>query len=58
MKYSESTLLLWTTPLSKSEQDRAENTIKMIKSAIDANTELKTMDIERDYHADQWISKQ
>ena len=46
MKYSESTLQSWTAPLSKSEEDRAENTIKMIKSAIDANDELKTMNIE------------
>lgn len=46
MKYSESTLRSWTASLSKSEEDRAENAIKMIKSAIDANAELKTMDIE------------
>ena len=46
LKYSESTLQSWTAPLSKSEQDRAENTVKMIKFAIDANAELKTMDIE------------
>ena len=46
MKYFESTLQSWTAPLSKSEENRAENTIKMIRSAIDANAELKTMDIE------------
>ena len=46
MKYSEQTLQSWTAPLSQSEERRAENTIKMIKSAIDANAELKTMNIE------------
>ena len=46
MKYSEQTIQSWTAPLSQSEEQRAENTIKMIRSAIDANTELKTMDIE------------
>ena len=46
MKYSEQTFQSWTAPLSQSEERRAENTIKMIRSAIDANSELKTMDIE------------
>ena len=46
MKYSEQTLLSWTAPLSDSELQRVENTIKMIKCAIDANAELKTMEIE------------
>ena len=46
MKYSESTLQSWTAPLSDSEEERAENTIKMIRSAIDGSDELKTMDIE------------
>ena len=46
MKYSESTLQSWTVPLSQSEEQRAENAIKMIKSAIDANAELKAMGIE------------
>ena len=46
MKYSEQTLQSWTASLSPTEEQRAENTIKMIKSAIDANDELKSMDIE------------
>ena len=46
MKYSEQTLQSWTAPLSDSEEKRAENTIKMIRSAIDSSDELKTMDIE------------
>lgn len=46
MKYSEHTLQSWTAPLSQREEQRAENTIRMIKSAIDAKSELKTMGIE------------
>ena len=46
MKYSESTLQSWTAPLSNSEEERAENTINMIRSAINGSDELKTMDIE------------
>lgn len=46
MKYSEQTLQSWTAPLSQTEEQRAENTIKMIRSAIDANADLKTMGIE------------
>ncbi len=46
MKYSEQTLQSWTAPLSKSEEERAENAIRMIKSAIDANADLRSMDIE------------
>ena len=46
MKYSEETLKSWTAPLSETEEQRAENTIKMIRSAIDASDELKVMDIE------------
>ncbi len=46
MKYSEQTLQSWTAPLSDSEEERAENTINMIRSAIDGSDELKTMDIE------------
>ena len=46
MKYSEETLQAWTAPLSSSEEQRAENTIKMILSAIDNSDELKTKDIE------------
>lgn len=46
MKYSEQTLQSWTAPLSRSEEERAENAIRMIKTASNANTDLKTMDIE------------
>lgn len=46
MKYSEQTLQSWTAPLSPTEEQRAENTIKMIRSAIDGNDELKVMNIE------------
>lgn len=46
MKYSEATLQSWTAPLTETEEKRAENTIKMIRLAIDASDELKCMDIE------------
>ena len=46
MKYSEQTLQSWTAPLSDSEEQRAENTINMIRSTINGSDELKTMDIE------------
>lgn len=46
MRYSESTLKAWTSPLSDSEKQRAENAIKMIRSAIDNSDELKSMSIE------------
>ena len=41
MKYSEQTLQNWTAPLSQTEEQRAENTIKMIRSAINSCDELK-----------------
>lgn len=46
LKYSEEQLQGWTTPLSKTEELRAQNTIKMIRSAIDANEKFNSMDIE------------
>lgn len=46
MKYSEETLQSWTAPLSNSEENRAENTIRMIRSAIDSSDRLSNMDIE------------
>lgn len=46
MKYSEQTLQNWTAPLSATEEKRAEDTIKMIKSAIDSNEELRRLDYE------------
>lgn len=46
MKYSESTLQFWTSPLSTTERQRVENTIKMIRSAVDANDEFRLLDYE------------
>lgn len=46
MKYSEQTLQSYTAPLLTVEKQRADNTIKMIKSAIDADDDLKSMNIE------------
>lgn len=46
MRYTEQLLQSWTSPLSETEEQRAENTIEMIKSAIDANDELSKMDYE------------
>jgi hypothetical protein len=46
LKYSESTLALWTRPASDTEEQKMENTIKMIKSAIDSSKELEDLTIE------------
>ena len=46
MKYSEQTLQNWTVPLSQTEERRADNTIKMVRKAIDESEELKAMNIE------------
>ena len=46
MKYSEQTLQKWTAPLSQTEEQRANNAIKMIKTAINENENLKSMEIE------------
>lgn len=46
MKYSEQTLQNWTAPLSQTEKQRAENTIKMIRDAINSCDELKYKDID------------
>ena len=46
MRYTESTLLSWTAPLSATEERRAENTIRMIREAINSDVDLKSMDIE------------
>ena len=46
MKYSEQQLKSWTSPLSQSEEQRAENTIRMIKAAMDANSQLRSLDYE------------
>lgn len=46
MKYSEATLQFWTKPASETEGQKIENTISMIKSAINASDDLKNLDIE------------
>ena len=46
MKYTEETLAAWTAPLSKTEEQRAENTINMIRKAVDANSDLAKLDYE------------
>ena len=46
MRYTEETLQSWTTPLSRTEEQRAENTINMITTAINESDDLKQMDIE------------
>ena len=46
MKYSEQTLQNWTAQLSQTEEQRAENTIKMIRDAINSCDELKDKDID------------
>ena len=46
MKYSETTLKSWTNPASYSEEQKIENTINMIKSAINSSSELNDLTIE------------
>ena len=46
MKYTEQQLINWTAPLSDAEDNRAQQTISMIKSAIDSATSLNDIDIE------------
>ena len=46
MRYSEDTLSGWIAPLTKKEEERAENTIRMVRSALDDCSELRTMSIE------------
>ena len=46
MKYTEATLELWTKPASDTEEQKMENTIKMIRSAIDMSEELEDLTIE------------
>ncbi len=46
MKYTEKQLKAWTTPLSQSEETRAENAIEMIRSAIHDYEELNEMNIQ------------
>ncbi len=46
MKYAETTLKSWTNPASDSEEQKIENTINMIKSAINSSRELQDLTIE------------
>lgn len=46
MKYTEQQLINWTAPLSDTENERAKQTIRMIKSAIDTAESLKGIDVE------------
>ena len=46
MRYTEKTLQLWTQPASVTEELKIENTILMIKSAINSSDELKDLEIE------------
>lgn len=46
MRYTESTLSTWCAPASNTEEERIDNTIKMIRSAIDNWHELDGLDIE------------
>lgn len=46
MKYTESTLESWTRPASDTEEQRMDNTIRMIKSAIDSSKGLEDLTIE------------
>lgn len=46
MKYSEEILKTWTCPASDTEEQKIQNTIYMIKSAINSSCELQDLDIE------------
>lgn len=46
MKYSEETLKTWTMPLSKTEEERVENTVRMIKNAVASYYKLSGCTVE------------
>lgn len=46
MRYTEETLCSWTAPLSQTEEQRVENTVKMIRNAIKESDDLRDMDID------------
>lgn len=46
MKYTEDTLQFWTSPLSKTEEQRVENTVSMIKKAVTTYDELSDCTME------------
>lgn len=46
MKFSETTLSSWTSPLSTTEESRVENTVRMIKDAVSSYINLQGHTIE------------
>lgn len=46
MKYTEDTLSSWTSPLSQTEEQRVENTIRMIKDAVTSYDKLSDCTME------------
>ena len=46
MKYSENTLKSWTLPLSQTEEQRVENTVRMIKDAVTSYDKLSNCTME------------
>ena len=46
MRYPENTLQSWTNPLSETEENRVENTIRMIRDAIQSKDELSNVEFE------------
>lgn len=46
MKYTDITLQSWTSPLSKTEEDRVTNTINMIKNAVNSYDKLSSCKME------------
>lgn len=46
LKYAETTLKGWIAPASDSEETKIQNTINMIRNAIDSSDELKDLTIE------------
>jgi hypothetical protein len=46
MKYAEETLNYWTSPLSQTEEQRVENTVRMIKDAVNSYDKLSACTME------------
>lgn len=46
MRYSEDTLQRWTAPLSSTEEDRVQNTVRMIKDAVTSYAKLSGCEME------------
>jgi len=47
MRFSEEQLTRWTKPLGNTEEGRLENSIRMVKEAIDEDEKLGNMEIEK-----------